>query len=104
MLKNFLLSEDSDSTEVARKIDDFSKQDLLQWDPLLKFQDDKGMQGFLSEFYELVFLLAQLLPHSSAKQDKLVQLIVELRKLPTRELKIWGVRYVLLYSLIWIQI
>lgn len=92
MLKDLLLS-DSDSTaaDTARLIDNYYEQEFLPSDPLMKFLDDKGIGGFLTTFYELVFNLARLIPYNNSNQEKLVQLILELRKLPPRQLKIWEV-------------
>lgn len=101
MLKDFLLLPEGDSTtlaaDTARRIDNFQQQEYLPSDPLMRFQDDQGMGGFLSAFYEVIFTLARLIPYNtgSFKQKKLVQLMLKLRKLPAREFKIWGVCYVI---------
>jgi hypothetical protein len=51
------------------------------------------MGGFLNVFYKVVFTLARLIPYNnSSKQEKLVRLTLELRKLPPRSFKIWLVR------------
>lgn len=57
----------------------------------MKFLDDKGIGEFLTNFYELVFDLARLIPYDNSNQEKLVQLILELRKLPPKQFKIWKV-------------
>lgn len=49
------------------------------------------MPGF-QEFWEVVSSLAKLIPYTdSSKHEKLVQLILELRKLPPRQFKVWGI-------------
>ncbi|KAL1970741.1 hypothetical protein VTN77DRAFT_2575 [Rasamsonia byssochlamydoides] len=48
------------------------------------------MANFLSILYELVFDMARLLPYTDARQDTLVQLILELRKLPPKPCRIWN--------------
>lgn len=91
VLKQFLLSDGHSSTDTARRIDDSYEQQFLPSDPLMKFKDDQGMEGFLSCFYEVVFTLARLIPYHSSMQEKLIELILELRKLPPRPSKIWKV-------------
>ncbi|KAK7937804.1 uncharacterized protein PG986_014672 [Apiospora aurea] len=76
--------------EAAQQVDDLYSNEYLPSDPLMKFQDDKGMGGFLSCLYEMVFDLARAIPHEDDLQDRLVQFLVELAKLPTEEVKIWG--------------
>ena len=92
MLKDYLLL-DSDSTaaDTARHVHLFYEQEHLLSDPLMKFEDDQGMGAFLSGFYENVFTLARLIPYNSSNQEKLVRLLLELRKLPPRQFKIWEV-------------
>jgi hypothetical protein len=94
ILKDFLLLPDGDATTLAantaREIVEFREKDFLPSDPLMRFKDDQGWGGFLHAFYMTVFCLARLIPyHDSCKQDKLVQLMLELRKLPPRKTNIW---------------
>jgi len=89
MLKDFLLSNGiTTANSMAHQIDTFYKQ-YLESDPLMKYEDDQGMEGFLSGFYDVVFTLAKFIPYNSTKQDNLVQLILELRQLPSRKIKLW---------------
>ena len=99
ILKDFILDSSADFTTLgamtARKIDTFYRQEYLTADPLMKFQEDKGLGGFLWVFYELVCTLAKLIPYNdiTSKQDKLVTLLAELRKLPPQCVKIWHVSF-----------
>jgi len=51
----------------------------------------KGWTGFLIAFYEILFGVGVRLPYDDARQDKLIQLLCELRKLPARSAKIFVV-------------
>ncbi len=94
--KDFLLSEGhSTAVDTARRINSYYENDFLLWDPLLKYEEDKGMGEFLNGFYEVVFLFARLVPYDSPLQEQLIQLVLELHKLPPRKVKIWGVRCLL---------
>lgn len=101
ILKEFLLSDgDSTAAETASRIAGVYDEDYLPSDPLMKYEDDKGMGGFLSDFYDVIFTLARLLPYHSSNQDKVVRVMVELRKLPPRPFKIWEVSHVLLPAVV----
>lgn len=96
ILKDFLILPEGDSTTLAantaREIVDFQEKYFLPSDPLMRFQDDQGWGVFLWAFYETVFTLARLIPyHDNCKHDKLVRLMLELRKLPPRTISIWQV-------------
>ncbi|KAK8022594.1 hypothetical protein PG993_013361 [Apiospora rasikravindrae] len=91
VLRRLLASQsDAAPAEAAQQIDDLYSNDYLPSDPLMRFQDDKGMGGFLSCLYEMVFDLARAIPYENDLQGRLVQFLVELAKLPTKEVKIWG--------------
>ena len=91
-LKGYLLSDgDSAAADTARQIHIFYEQEHLHSDPLMKYEDDQGMGAFLSGFYEIVFTLARVIPYNNSNQEKLVWLLLELRKLPPRQFKIWKV-------------
>lgn len=101
MLKDFLLSDgDITAADTAHRINDFYTQEYFPSDPLMRFQEDRGMGGFLSGFWDAVFTLGRLIPYNSSKQEKLVQLILKLRKLPPRQFRIWKVCYVLLSAVL----
>ena len=96
MLKDYLVSDgDSIAVDTARRLHGFYEQDYLISDPLMKFEVDQGMGGFLSSFYEIIFTLARLIPYNCSEQDKLVRLLLELRQLPPRQFKLWKVFHVL---------
>ena len=94
IIRDTLLSTDeSRAAGAAHRIDAYYQDEYLPSDPFLKFSDDKGMAGFLNSLYGLVFDVARLIPYRDALQDTLIQVIVELRKLPPKPCKIWDVRY-----------
>lgn len=57
----------------------------------MKGLNDRGMSGFLSRLYKLVSALARLVGYDVARQDALVETMLQLRKLPPQSLKIWDV-------------
>ncbi|RYO87605.1 hypothetical protein DL766_009179 [Monosporascus sp. MC13-8B] len=73
----------------AHRIDSYYSDTSLSFDPLVKFAEDKGMAGFLNALWDAVFDSAELLPFDDPKQDRLVAVILELRKLPPKLFKIW---------------
>ena len=92
-LKDFLLStSDTAAADTALRVDALCQETLLDGDPLLKFQDDKGISGFLNALWETFFEVVKRVPYSDPKQDELVQLIHELRKLSPKPFNIWKVR------------
>ncbi len=96
-MKDFLFSDDdSAAADTAHRIDNYYEQEVLAGDPLMRFKEDKGMGGYISAFCEVVFTLARLIPYNSPHQDKLILFLLELRKLPPKHFKIWGVCHVLL--------
>ena len=97
IMKDFLISKcDPAAPETALRIVTYYWENYLPSDPLMKFEDDKGIAGFLNHLYELVFAMARLIPYNDSRQDMLVQLILELRKLPAKPFKIWNVRWPLI--------
>ena len=97
IMKDFLIStSDLAALDTALRIDTYYWEYHLPSDPLMKFEEDKGIAGFLNHLYELVFDVARLIPYSDPRQDMLVQLILELRKLPAKPFKIWNVRWPLM--------
>jgi len=92
-LKDFLLStSDTAAADTALRVDALYKETLLDGDPLLKFQDDKGISGFLNTLWEIFFEVAKRVPYSDSEQHKLLQFINELRKLSPKPFNIWKVR------------
>lgn len=87
----FLSDEESAPAQAAQQIDALYEKEFLPSDPLMRFQDDKGMAGFLNNLYWFVTELALVIPYNHSGQDILVNILVELRKLPTKQFKIWNV-------------
>ncbi|KAF2493455.1 hypothetical protein BU16DRAFT_619781 [Lophium mytilinum] len=86
----FLLSDsDCAAADASRKSSAYYDKEYLPSDPLLKYQDDLGMAGFLNGFYEVVLRLVQLIPYKSSKQNSIIELLSELRQLSPKEVKIW---------------
>lgn len=93
ILKQLFLSDgDSTAADIARKIDNYYDQQFRPSDPLMRFQDDQGMQSFLFAFWQAVYIaFARVIPYNNNNQEKLVQLVLELQKLPPRQFKLSGV-------------
>ncbi len=51
----------------------------------------KGWTGFLRTFYENLFYVAMEMRYDDPLQDKVIQLLVELRKLPTHHVRVFVV-------------
>jgi hypothetical protein len=88
-----LLLNGNDHTAVAdaaRQIDMYYSSVFLPLDPLIKL-DDEGMASLLSTLYNLIFEVARLISYKDSRQDTLVELILELRKLPPKQIKIYNV-------------
>jgi hypothetical protein len=79
--------------ELARRINADYWELYRQSVPLLKRQEDKGLAGYLNGLYELIFGLARLIGYDDSQQDVLVEVLVELHKLPLPDttFKIYGV-------------
>jgi hypothetical protein len=92
IIKDFLFSDGrSTASNTARRINSFYQNDYLLWDPLMRYEEDKGMVEFLTGFYEVICIFARLVPYNSPFQEQLVRLNLELRKLPPTKVKIWEV-------------
>lgn len=100
ILKQLFLSDgDSTAADIARKIDNYYDQQFRPSDPLMRFQDDQGMQSFLFAFWQAVYIaFARVIPYNNNNQEKLVQLVLELQKLPPRQFKLSGVSSFLLFD------
>ena len=91
--KDYLLSDDDDAPATfARRFDDFYKE---VYEP--KFNgyngEKRGWTGYLVAFYETVFSVAVAMDYDEPKQIKVIQLLLELRKLPTHAVKIFVVGF-----------
>jgi len=83
--------------DAARRIHQAYTDAQLASDPLVRFQGDDGIAGFLDKLYELVFDLARFATYGAARQDLLVEVLLELRKLPASDKpqRIWDVSLLL---------
>ncbi|WYZ36950.1 hypothetical protein EsH8_II_000456 [Colletotrichum jinshuiense] len=91
ILRRLVLStNDSAATDAAQQVDEYYCDHYLPSDPLLKLEDDKGMEAFLNTLYGLVFELACLVPYNHDLQQLLVNFVIELVKLPAKKVKIWN--------------
>ncbi|KAI9773863.1 MAG: hypothetical protein M1840_006089 [Geoglossum simile] len=90
ILRDLLLSNGNiTATTTAHRIGGYYEE-LMKEDPLMKYEADKGFTSFLKMFYYVYFTVAEILPYNnSTKHDDLVQLILELRRLPPRKVTIW---------------
>ncbi len=93
ILKENLLLSDGEpaAADTALLIDDYCESEYLTSDPLMKFEDDRGMGSFLSGFYDVMFSFARLISYKDHGQEKLVRFLLELRRLPAKPYKIWNV-------------
>ena len=91
-IKDLLLSKsETAARDTAVAIDTYYEEEYFASDSLLRFEEDKGMTGFLLDLWEIVFPLAKVVSYKDDAQIKLVNLILELQKLPTRTHKIYKV-------------
>lgn len=91
MVKEYLLCDDADAAAIfARRFDDLYG---AVYEPRFNGyrKRKKGWTGFLITFYEMLLGVAVEVRYDDPKQDKVVQLLVELRKLPARVVKIFVV-------------
>ncbi|KAH8589746.1 hypothetical protein B0O99DRAFT_676542 [Bisporella sp. PMI_857] len=94
ILRSFLLSpSESTAMDTARLVNASYWEKLLLSDPLIRFQDDKGMGGFLNCLWELVFDIARRVSYNDPTQDYFIQFILELRKPLPKHFKIWEVNF-----------
>lgn len=94
MIRDTLLStNESRAAEGAKRIDSYYRYEYFTADPLLKFLEGNGTAPFLCHFYSMVLDVSSTIPAADPNQDALVQLLVELRKLPPTSCMIWNVRY-----------
>jgi hypothetical protein len=87
-IKEYLLCEDDDAAaRFARHFDNF---DFSVYKPKVNRQA-KGWTGYLELFYEIIVDVAVEARYDDPVQDKIIQLLLELRKLPPRTVKLWVV-------------
>lgn len=96
IIKDMLLSSESDSDNAAptaaRGINTYYWDRNLDSGPLFKFQrDDIGFFDFLSFLYHVIVRVPCFIPYNGSKQNTLVQLLLEIHKLPPSPIRAWNV-------------
>lgn len=91
ILKRLLVENGVTPHDAAQQIDSFYEHQFLPSQPIFQKQKAKGMIEFLGALDVLICDLGRLLHYDDVRQDALIQLILELRKLPPRQVEIWGV-------------
>jgi hypothetical protein len=91
MLKEYLLCDHDDAAPTfARRFDDLYGAVYVP-----RFNgyngQQKGWTGYLIAFYETLFTSAVAMQYDDPKQDKVIQLLAELRKLPVHPARIYVV-------------
>lgn len=89
-MKEYLLSSDAKLAEVTA-----CRIDKSYWETYLpslsippeNIDSDGEMEGFLGKLYNLIVELAVIIPCGDTKQEMLLQLLLELRKLPPKTFK-----------------
>ncbi|KAI2616247.1 hypothetical protein GGR54DRAFT_641672 [Hypoxylon sp. NC1633] len=95
IIKHILRSgKESSPAETVLKIDSCYEETYSPSDPLLRFQDDRALVYYLYYLYVLIFEVVLSIPHNHDLQDVLVEVLVELRKLPPKHVEIWNVALV----------
>lgn len=89
-----MLSDPVDATavEFAHAFDESYGKDYLRFEPLASTYASGGMDYFLQLLWETICDLGRFIPYDDHRQPPIVQSIVELRALPPRRFKIFGVR------------
>lgn len=88
-------------SDAALQIDAYYEDIYLASNPALKDQDDKGMVEFLTGLYGVVSDLVLIIPYHHGLQYAIIDLLFELRNLPSRKIRIDNVRgFPLLYELL----
>ncbi|RAO74256.1 uncharacterized protein BHQ10_010268 [Talaromyces amestolkiae] len=84
-----LIAEDGITPQgAAQQIDSYYEDDLLPSQPILQKEKAKGMINLLGALDDLICGLGSVLHYNDVRQDALIQLILELRKLPPRQVVI----------------
>ncbi|KAL2166563.1 hypothetical protein VTG60DRAFT_2510 [Thermothelomyces hinnuleus] len=89
LIKEYLLSNDHGAAAVfARRFDEiYGTVYKPKFDGYRRSK--KGWTGYLTIFYELLFRTAVQIQYDDPKQEKVIELLVELGKLPSRPAKIF---------------
>lgn len=85
IVKQMLLSEDQDNIArtAAHEIDDYWHRHL-KTDTFNFQKEEPSFFDFHTCLYNIILELPRFVPYNDPKQDTLVQLLVELRRLPSR--------------------
>ncbi|KAI0854027.1 hypothetical protein F5Y00DRAFT_224325 [Daldinia vernicosa] len=81
-------------SDAALQIDTYYEETYLASNPALKDQDDKGMIEFLTGLYGVVSDLVLIIPYHHGLQYAIIDLLFELRHLPSRQIKIENEDYI----------
>lgn len=88
ILKRLIAEDGITPQEAAQQIDSYYEDDLLPSQPILQKEKAKGMINLLGALDDLICGLGSVLHYNDVRQDALIQLILELRKLPPRQVVI----------------
>ena len=80
------------AAEGAKLIDSYHRYEYFAADLSLKYLEDTGTSPFLCRLYSLLTDVSSVIPYTDPNQGGLVQLLVELRKLPQTSCMIVNVR------------
>jgi hypothetical protein len=93
IFRDYLLSDDDDApAKFAQRFDDLYGE---VYEPKFNGYNGKkrGWTGYLLVFYDTVLSVALAMDYDEPKQIKVIQLLSELRKLPTHTVKIFVVGF-----------
>lgn len=82
---------DNAACTVAHQINSYYWDRNLDSGPLFQFQGDNAFPDVLSVVYTVILDVAPLIHYNGVKQEVLVQLLLELRKIPPKLVKAWNV-------------
>ncbi|KAK3310890.1 uncharacterized protein B0T15DRAFT_54137 [Chaetomium strumarium] len=87
-IREYLLCRDDDAAaRFARQLDDLYAS---VYEPKFgEFRGRQGWTGYLNAFYEVLFGAAVEMPYHDPLQDKVIHLLLELRKLPPHSVKVF---------------
>ncbi|KAL5356232.1 hypothetical protein BJX96DRAFT_186182 [Aspergillus floccosus] len=69
--------------DTASALDSLYIQYMTHW-------PEREPEGFLLHFWELLYIFASQIPHDDPAQDKLVDVLKELTRLPSRTIVVWS--------------
>ncbi|PSR88655.1 hypothetical protein BD289DRAFT_230889 [Coniella lustricola] len=77
------------AADSAARIDDIYWSFYLPLDPLLSHMEDRILSGYLLHVWTMFIELGKRIPHDDEGQDRLVELLKELVRLPPMEVRTW---------------